>query len=437
MMDSSAGGLHVVRQSEFPNRTAFFEPIPSSAANSTDDGILRQLRREQLQHQQQNQRTHFLFQQQQQRLQQPAEYGTTTTPSQSAYVDPSTLNSVSEAAPSASAVGRQSSTPTQSSSGWQDSPMSNAAADSLSSPASSVISPHSTSFVVQPTPPIDPRVLGGLPKETIVVQPKELTAVAEEEAPKRRRGRPRLSEAVTAQTTRAASPKTKATATTTTTATTMTTTTTTAKTNMAKSRKNNAPRRTSTASAASGTAGETADERPGAGAGANDKKNRIRARNREAAYKCRKKKQKGIAELQTQEAMIENVNRTLNSEAAMLRSEILMLKNMVLQHGGCGCSFIEEYISGAAQNLVQSSMAAAASGGGGHSNSGNGGGMQQIHDQNCTNRGDDGEGYNVDWKGFDIDSKAGIRSLGSESGFSGFDDAASHSARAQSQGAPM
>ncbi|CCF37231.1 hypothetical protein CH063_08616 [Colletotrichum higginsianum] len=340
-MDSSAGGLHVVRQSEFPNRTAFFEPIPSSAANSTDDGILRQLRREQLQHQQQNQRTHFLFQQQQQRLQQPAEYGTTTTPSQSAYVDPSTLNSVSEAAPSASAVGRQSSTPTQSSSGWQDSPMSNAAADSLSSPASSVISPHSTSFVVQPTPPIDPRVLGGLPKETIVVQPKELTA------------------------------------------------------------------------------------------------NRIRARNREAAYKCRKKKQKGIAELQTQEAMIENVNRTLNSEAAMLRSEILMLKNMVLQHGGCGCSFIEEYISGAAQNLVQSSMAAAASGGGGHSNSGNGGGMQQIHDQNCTNRGDDGEGYNVDWKGFDIDSKAGIRSLGSESGFSGFDDAASHSARAQSQGAPM
>lgn len=431
-MDSSAGGLHVVRQSEFSNRAAFFEPIPSSAANSADDEILRQLRREQLQHQQQNQRTHFLFQQQQQRLQQPAEYGTTTPSSQSAYVDPSTLNSVSEAAPSASTVGRQSSTPTQSSSGWQDSPMSNAAADSLSSPASSIISPPSTSFVVQPAPPIDPRVLGGLPKETIVVQPKGLTAVAEE-APKRRRGRPRLSEGVTAQTTRAASPKTKATATTTTTAT---ATTTTAKTNMAKSRKNNAPRRTSTASAASGTAGETADEKPGAGA--NDKKNRIRARNREAAYKCRKKKQKGIAELQTQEAMIENVNRTLNSEAAMLRSEILMLKNMVLQHGGCGCSFIEEYISGAAQNLVQSSMAAAASGGGGHSNGGNGGGMQQIHDQNCTNRGDDdGEAYNVDWKGFDIDSKAGIRSLGSESGFSGFDDAASHSARAQSQGAPM
>ncbi|WQF80978.1 Putative transcription factor Jun, basic-leucine zipper domain-containing protein [Colletotrichum destructivum] len=421
MMDSSSGGLHVVRQSEFPNRAAFFEPIPSSMNNSTDDEILRQLRHEQLQHQQQNQRTHFLFQQQQQRLQQPAAYG--TTPSQSAYVDPSTLNSVFEAAPSASAVGRPSSTPTQSSSGCQDSPMSNAAADdSLSSPASSVISPPSTSFV-QPAPPIDPRVLGGLPKETITVQPKESTAVAE--APKRRRGRPRLSEGVTAQTTRAASPKTKATATTTT-------------TNMAKSRKKNAPRRTSTASVASGAAGETADEQldASAGAGANDKKNRIRARNREAAYKCRKKKQKGIAELQTQEAMIENVNRTLNSEAAMLRSEILMLKNMVLQHGSCGCSFIEEYISGAAQNLVQSSMAAASGGGGGGNSNGNGGGLQQIHGQNCTNGGDDGEGYNVDWKGFDIDSKAGIRSLGSESGFSGFDDAASHSARAQSQGAP-
>ncbi|GKT94557.1 BZIP transcription factor [Colletotrichum tofieldiae] len=121
--------------------------------------------------------------------------------------------------------------------------------------------------------------------------------------------------------------------------------------------------------------------------------------------------------------MAENINKSLNYEAAQLRGEILMLKNMVLQHGGCGCSYIEEYISGAAQSLVQSSMAAAGST--------HGGGMQ-IHDQNCAN-GAGGEGY-VDWKMFDMDTKAGLSSLESESGFSGYDDSASHSARAQSQG---
>lgn len=147
---------------------------------------------------------------------------------------------------------------------------------------------------------------------------------------------------------------------------------------------------------------DTGDKRSGAEA----KKNKVRARNREAAYKCRKKKQKGVEELQTQEAMAENINKNLNDEAALLRGEILMLKTMVLQHGSCGCSFIEEYISGAAQNLVLSSMA------GGASASASSGGMQ-TNIQPCPNGTNEGEPY-VDWKMFDADTERAIPSMGSE-----------------------
>ncbi|GJC81632.1 transcription factor atf21 [Colletotrichum liriopes] len=271
---------------------------------------------------------------------------------------------------------------------WHDSPISNAA-DSLSSPTSSIVSTLGTSNFPS-APPIDPLLLDPV-KETNSLKTEDVT-----KEPKRPRGRPRLSEGAPRTVRVAASPATKP-------------------------QKKRTSRRTSTASA-SGADDHTKEH----GGTINDKKSRIRARNREAAYKCRKKKQKGIEELQTQEAMAENINKSLNNEAAQLRGEILMLKNMVLQHGGCGCSYIEEYISGAAQNLVQSSMAAAGST--------HGGGMQ-IHDQNCAN-GVGGEGY-VDWKMFDMDTKAGLSSLESENGFSGYDDSASHSARAQSQGATM
>jgi hypothetical protein len=39
---------------------------------------------------------------------------------------------------------------------------------------------------------------------------------------------------------------------------------------------------------------------------------------------------------------------------SQLRDEVLMLKSMVLQHGGCGCSFIEDYIQCQASQLVNS-----------------------------------------------------------------------------------
>ncbi|KAK2058437.1 hypothetical protein LY76DRAFT_57688 [Colletotrichum caudatum] len=381
----SISGASTSDQSGLPgtDRAAFFKSMPNSFASSTDETHLQQR-----EHRQQQQRTQFLFHQQQQRLQQPI--GPGANGSQSAFVSLSTLNSAAHGAPP-SVVDRRSSASTRSSSGWADSPASNAA-DSLSPPSSSGISP--------PAPPIDPLLFGS-------AKGTEGPGKTEDagETPKRRRGRPRLSDAAPgaprAAAAAAAPPTPK------------------------KIQKKSADRRASTASASG--VDEYADERRGGGGANNnnnDKKNRIRARNREAAYKCRQKKQKGIEELQTQEAIMENINKSLNGEAAQLRSEILMLKNMVLQHGGCGCAYIEEYISGAAQNLVQSGMTAASSA--------PGAGVQ-MHTQDCIN-GTGGEGY-VDWNLFDMDTKAGMPSLESESGFSGYDDAASHSARAQSQGA--
>jgi hypothetical protein len=42
----------------------------------------------------------------------------------------------------------------------------------------------------------------------------------------------------------------------------------------------------------------------------------------------------------------------LASEIAQLRDETLMLKSMVLEHAGCGCNHIDEYIKHAASDLV-------------------------------------------------------------------------------------
>ncbi|KXH27707.1 bZIP transcription factor [Colletotrichum nymphaeae SA-01] len=85
----------------------------------------------------------------------------------------------------------------------------------------------------------------------------------------------------------------------------------------------------------------------------NDKQDTTRERNRQAASRCRNKKRRVNGDLQVQEAAINNINMYLKHEVVMLQSEILSLKNMVLQHSGCGCRLIDKYISQAARNLVQ------------------------------------------------------------------------------------
>ncbi|KAK1953636.1 hypothetical protein LY78DRAFT_675105 [Colletotrichum sublineola] len=206
------------------------------------------------------------------------------------------------------------------------------------------------------------------------------------ETSKRRRGRPRLSE--TGQRARAAPTPAKA---------------------GSKTKR----RRPSTTSASDD---DDSSSYVGGGGGDDDddKKNRVRARNREAAHKCRQKTQKGISQLQTQEAVMGGINKSLKSEAEMLRGEILLLKHMVLQHSGCGCSFIEEYIAGAAQNLVQSGARIATTPGGGHT---------ETDGQHSMAGGDD---CYIDRSGYDTHSKADMYLNGFESGLFDFDSTPYH-----------
>ncbi|KAK2035876.1 hypothetical protein LZ31DRAFT_485416 [Colletotrichum somersetense] len=237
--------------------------------------------------------------------------------SQWASVAPSTLALV----PETHSLGpdRQFQPSTPSSLECQDSSARNATDSSCSTP-SSILSPTSSSIL-----PLAPLIINPLirrsVKETEVLQAEEAI-----EAPKRSRGRPVPIDYAPRATSVAPSTKTKI-------------------------QGRNTSRCTSTA-LANGIDGQ-GDEKHSP----NYKKDCIRSRNRKAAYKCRQKKQRRVRELQNQEAITENINKNFCNEAAQLQCEIPMLKNMVLQHGGCGCSFIDEYISRAAQSLVQHRIA--------------------------------------------------------------------------------
>ncbi|KAF3811811.1 hypothetical protein GCG54_00014566 [Colletotrichum gloeosporioides] len=369
-MDSgSAGGVSILQRGL--SNSAFHNLLSDSSANPTDEYTTQhQIQQRQPDHQQAD-----CYFQRQLNIKRENEAANTAP---QFFVAPSALTSAPDAA---SIISDSTSSPSTRSSHdvWQDSPATN----SLLSPVSSVLSPPNSNIK---SPPVDPLIIS--PEQ----ETKPLPAAAIE-SPKRRRGRPRLTE-----------PKTRAAD---------APATTTSSTGAKVQKKSAAARRASTASV-SGADDAKAPKTT------EDKKNRIRARNREAAYKCRQKKQKGIEELQSQEVVAENVNKSLHAEASMLRSEILMLKNMVLQHGGCGCSFIEEYISGAAQNLVSSSMAANAT-------TANAGAAM-----NNTAPGGDSS---MDWEMFDTDErKSEISALGSDDGFSILDDASiALGGRAQSQ----
>ncbi|KAM0325316.1 hypothetical protein ACHAQA_007301 [Verticillium albo-atrum] len=83
-----------------------------------------------------------------------------------------------------------------------------------------------------------------------------------------------------------------------------------------------------------------------------ENKTSLRARNRAAAYKCRIRKQREMEDLEAQGTNLGAVNESLKHQHAKLRDEVLMLRDMVLQHGNCGCSFIESYIQDVAVNLL-------------------------------------------------------------------------------------
>ncbi|KAI1394555.1 hypothetical protein F4819DRAFT_262916 [Hypoxylon fuscum] len=77
-----------------------------------------------------------------------------------------------------------------------------------------------------------------------------------------------------------------------------------------------------------------------------------RARNRMAAYKCRKKQKIANQGLQERARIIDEQHNYLMAHKASLESEMIDLKNALLIHGGCGCQTISDYLVQAANKFV-------------------------------------------------------------------------------------
>ncbi|KUI58922.1 Transcription factor atf21 [Cytospora mali] len=81
-----------------------------------------------------------------------------------------------------------------------------------------------------------------------------------------------------------------------------------------------------------------------------------RARNRMAATKCRARAKAATAELEATERETESQHQELSAEASSLHTEVLALKNELLMHGNCNNQAIQQYLSNAAKNIVDSGV---------------------------------------------------------------------------------
>ncbi|KKY36559.1 putative transcription factor atf21 [Diaporthe ampelina] len=82
-----------------------------------------------------------------------------------------------------------------------------------------------------------------------------------------------------------------------------------------------------------------------------------RARNREAANRCRAKGKVAVAELEATERAMSTEHEALARTARSLRDEVLALKNQLLMHGNCDDDVIQQYLANSAR-MVGSGAAA-------------------------------------------------------------------------------
>ncbi|PVI05465.1 hypothetical protein DM02DRAFT_516760 [Periconia macrospinosa] len=75
-------------------------------------------------------------------------------------------------------------------------------------------------------------------------------------------------------------------------------------------------------------------------------------KNRVAAHKCRQRKKEYIGSLESRAREHANKNKALKENIAMLREELLELKNEVLRHAGCGFWAVDEYLTRCAGDLL-------------------------------------------------------------------------------------
>lgn len=75
-------------------------------------------------------------------------------------------------------------------------------------------------------------------------------------------------------------------------------------------------------------------------------------KNRVAAHKCRQRKKEYINGLEGRAREFSAKNKALKENVAMLREEVLELKNVVLRHAGCGFWAVDEYLARCAGDLL-------------------------------------------------------------------------------------
>lgn len=75
-------------------------------------------------------------------------------------------------------------------------------------------------------------------------------------------------------------------------------------------------------------------------------------KNRVAAHKCRQRKKEYIGSLEGRAREFSAKNKALKENVALLREEVLSLKNEVLRHAGCGFWAVDEYLARCAGDLL-------------------------------------------------------------------------------------
>ena len=75
-------------------------------------------------------------------------------------------------------------------------------------------------------------------------------------------------------------------------------------------------------------------------------------KNRVAAHKCRQRKKEYIGSLEYRAREFSTKNKALKENVALLRDEVLSLKNEVLRHAGCGFWAVDEYLARCAGDLL-------------------------------------------------------------------------------------
>lgn len=75
-------------------------------------------------------------------------------------------------------------------------------------------------------------------------------------------------------------------------------------------------------------------------------------KNRVAAHKCRQRKKDYVSNLEDRARDFSANNKALKDSVALLRDEVLSLKNEVLRHAGCGFWAVDEYLARCAGDLL-------------------------------------------------------------------------------------